>query len=77
MATWDDGEDVYGCWVSSLGAVASNIFLVTPSSNQDFPVVAFGKDRFLVTYTYFSAQYDIYGRFGIPNPTMFIPMVRR
>ena len=39
--------------------------------------VAFGKDRFLVTYTYFSASYDIYGRFGIPNPGMFIPMVRR
>lgn len=77
LVTWDNGADVLGRWVSVVGAVASDIFIVTSTNTQYSPAVAFGSDRFLVTYSDWSGQYDVYGRLGAPNPRLFLPLIRK
>jgi hypothetical protein len=75
LVTWDDLDDVLGRWVNAGGIVASDIFTVTSVNQQYGPSVAFGNDRFLVTYNDHSDQSDIYGWFGNPNPSMFLPVI--
>jgi hypothetical protein len=77
LATWDNGVDVFGRWVSDLGAVTGSIFTVTSTNTQYAPSAAFGADRFLVTYSDWSGQYDVWGRFGTANPCLFLPIIRK
>jgi hypothetical protein len=77
LVTWDDTNDVFGRWVTAGGAVASDIFTFTSVNEQYGPSVAFGNDRFLVSYNDHSDQSDIYGWFGIPNPSMFLPVISK
>ena len=43
-----------------------------------FPSVAFGADRFLVTYSDWNGvQYDVWGRFGTANPRLWLPIVHK
>jgi len=78
LVTWDNGVDVFGCWVNATGAIASDIFAVTSSANTQYaPTAAFGTDRFLVAYNEWSGQYDVWGRFGTANGRLYLPIVRK
>jgi len=77
LVTWDNGADIFGRWVTAGGAVASDIFIVTSTNTQYSPSVAFGLDRFLVSFNDWSGQYDVWGRFGTANPRLFLPIVRK
>ena len=77
LATWEAGSEFLGRWVTAGGAIASAIFTVTSENTQSGTAVAYGSDRFLATYSENSGQFDIYGRFGIHNSRLFLPVVSK
>jgi hypothetical protein len=75
LVVWYDGYDLYGQWVGPNGGLEGQKFYI--SSLGESTAVAFGRDRYLVTWTGGSGSADIYGRFGAAYPSMFLPMVIR
>jgi hypothetical protein len=75
LVTWQNDWDVFGRWLTADGDIASDIFTITGLNTQYSPAVAFGHDRYLVTFNNWDGQYDIYGRFGTANPQIFLPTI--
>ncbi len=67
LVVWSEDSKIYGQFVSDAGQLIGNPIMVsdTSSSGRDTPVVASGLDNYLVVWSEYHTDFDIYGNLDI------------
>jgi hypothetical protein len=75
LVVWYDGYDLISRWVDSDGGLEGQNFFI--SFLGAATAVAFGFERYMVTWTGGSGLDDIFGWLEIPYPSKFLPLILR